>query len=247
MYKHCIIMSSSYSDGTRIAIDFSGENVSPIASAQECVKEILKQCGKDVSISTHFLQAEEPGWEAVGNYDPFFLDVELISTTEEFIKKINKDRTLTGLDIAKYIVSQIKCTHLSLEKLVYLSYADYLCDYEDKLFNDKIFAFKYGPVVSSVYEYFKNSGYGEITLEDDKQCISNIEKLPIKTRILFANDGLKKIQSIDKTIKKYKEYSAKELVEITHRDGSPWSNYDSSKPYQEMSDDIIKEFHYVEA
>ena len=39
----------------------------------------------------------------------------------------------------------------------------------------------------------------------------------MRSRILFAEDGVSKIKSIDDTITKYGDYTANELVDITHK------------------------------
>lgn len=56
-----------------------------------------------------------------------------------------------------YILARHTCTHLELEKLGYMCYADYLCRTGKKLFKDTVYAFKYGPVVESVYEKYKGT------------------------------------------------------------------------------------------
>ena len=141
------------------------------------------------------------------------------------------------------------CTHVKLEKLVYLAYADYLCSFHKKLFEDPIYAFTYGPVVDSVYSMYRQSGDSYIDpkeYDDAKQRTVRVEEMPAKSRILFAKDGVEKKQSIDATIRKYKSKSGGQLIDITHRKGSPWSFVDSNKMYQVISDDLILKHHLVE-
>ena len=65
----------------------------------------MTECGKDVSISTHMIQAEDTTWVSVCKADHFFKDVEVIDNLDKFIKLIKKDRKLEGIDIAKiYII-----------------------------------------------------------------------------------------------------------------------------------------------
>ena len=59
-------------------------------------------------------------------------------------------------------------------------------------------------------------------------------------------DVLKKIESIEDTLKKYEKCSASDMVEITHAKGSPWDMKDASKYYQTIDDDLILEKHSVE-
>lgn len=74
------------------------------------------------------------------------------------------------------------------------------------------------------------------------------EDEPAKSRIIFAEDGMEKILSIDKTLKKYGNLSAYELVNLTHRQDSPWSKTSKSpfKLYSSMKLDIIREYHKFE-
>ena len=187
MIRHYIIMSSSYSKGTRIALDYIVDK-DEYAKLNKILPEIIEKCGKDVSVSTHFIQTNSKEWISVVEKDQFFKDVELINGKEKFIELIKKDRVLNGLDVAKYILSKVTCTHLKLEKLVYLCFADYLCKYDKELFTDKIYAYKYGPVIKNVYKKYKAYGYSEIDEEDIDS--TGIYEMPSRSRILFAEDGI---------------------------------------------------------
>lgn len=249
MVKHFIIMSSSYTDGTRIALDIAEEDKLNPDTILPILASIKKTCGDDAPISSHFVETQSKDWASVVEYDPFFKKVEYIEKVDEFSKKIQADRVLSGLDVANYILSKKSCTHLSLEKLVYFAYADYLCAYSVPLFQDVIYAFRHGPVIDSVYNAFRNSGYRYISppdFKDEKTLSISTGELPMRSRILFAKDGSRKLSIIDKTIEKYGKYSAGYLVDLTHRSGSPWSHVDSSKSYQKISDDLILQYHHIE-
>lgn len=248
MTKHCIIMSSSYTEGTRIALDITDPLRMNADAVARIIDEIRDKSDQEVPLSTHFIETDSDNWESVSEYDPFFKNVKRIDSVEEFSEMIRKDRVLSGLDVANYILSVTPCTHLSLEKLVYFAYADYLCSHSDRLFEDDIWAFRHGPVVKSVYYAYKRSGYEylhPIQYEDDTHCKST-EQMPMRSRILFAKNGLEKLSSIDKTIERYGKYSAWELAEITHRDYSPWSLTDSNSLYNTISDYTIRMAHSVE-
>ena len=194
------------------------------------------------------IQADDATWKSVCVADHFFKDVKIIDSIDKFIKLIKKDRQLEGLDVAKYILSKISCTQLKLQKLVYLCFADYLCDTGKELFTDKIYAFKYGPVVDTVYKRYKEYGYKSI--EDEQKNIDsrNISEMPAKSRILFAENGTEKLISIEKTLKKYGSLSATDLVDLTHKDNSPWSKSFKGlgKLYSSMKLDTIKKYHQYE-
>ena len=245
MTTHFIFMSSSYSLGTRIALDFIVEDKSIQIKLKKDLDKIIKKCGKDTSISTHMIQAEDRSWKSVCEADHFFKNVKVIESLDKFIRLIQKDRKLEGIDVAKYILSKITCTQLKLQKLVYLCFADYLCETGKELFTDKIYAFKYGPVVDTVYKRYKEYGYKPIEEETTDIDSNNIYEMPSKSRIMFAEDGTEKILSIEKTLKKYATLSASELVELTHKKDTPWSKTSKGigKLYVTIKLDVIKKYH----
>ena len=242
MATHYILMSSSYTLGKRIALDYLLDKESDFDEVKDIFNIITKECGKDVSISTHFVETDSKLWSSVAEKDYFFKDVELIKKLDKFIKLIQDDRVLKGLDVAKYILSKTKCTHLKLEKLVYICFAEYLCKYDKELYKDDIYAYKYGPVVRSVYNRYKGYGYKEIENQDIDS--TGISEMPSRSRILFAQSGLEKIKSIDDTLKKYGTFSASDLVELTHKPETPWATSGKGKIKNEIiENDTIKKYH----
>lgn len=245
MTIHYIMMSSSYVDGTRIALDFTGSQQLNSERIIAALQTIQQRCGKDVPLSTHCVQTDSDTWESVIAYDSFFDGVQLIKTVEEFAAKIEKSRILSGVDVAHYILSQVCCTHLSLEKLVYLAYADYLCDHGERLFRDNIYAFRYGPVVESVYEAYKQYGAQDLARHGGSAHTESIA-MAMRSRILFAKRGIAKLHAIDQTIRAYGKLSVNELVTLTHQPGAPWSHVDSTIAYQIIPDELIARYHAIE-
>lgn len=239
-------MSSAYTEGSRVALDFPVTDSSDTDKILGAVREITAVCGKDVPLSTHSIVTVSDTWESIVDSDPYFDGVVFVKSTGEFIEKVNKSRTLAGLDVAKYILSIVRCTHLSLEKLAYFAYADYLCAARERLFEDKIYAFTYGPVIESIYGAYRNSGYQYVGLQGDSAVTTDVGEMPAKSRILFARGGLDKLISINRTVEKYGALSARELVELTHRADSPWSQVDSTKKFQVIPDELILERHHAE-
>ena len=73
------------------------------------------------------------------------------------------------------------------------------------------------------------------------------KKLPIRSRILSSENGVKKLLSIDKTLDKYKDFSATKLVRLTHKESTPWSKAGSGLfSFKEISDKLIIDFHKYE-
>lgn len=246
--KHYIIISSSYVDGTRIAMDFTSEDKLNFAEIAEAMRKIKEECGHDVSLSTQCLSTRSAEWSSVVEYDSFFDGIVIYRDIDEFIKKIRQSRVLTAIDIAKYVLSKYSCTHTKLQKLVYFCYADYLCQTQKRLFEDKIYAFTYGPVVSSIYDTCKKYHHTIVNGDDSLRDIrSSTTMSSAKSKIIFSEDGSEKLVSIDDTLQRYGGYTAKQLVDITHQKDTPWSSvYDEAHRYQVISDKQILEHHFKE-
>ena len=78
MTKHYIIMSSSYADGNRIALDLTDPELLTGAEIQKVIQYIKETCGESVSLSTHLIETESDSWNSVTQYDPFFEEVECV-------------------------------------------------------------------------------------------------------------------------------------------------------------------------
>ncbi|MNT84731.1 hypothetical protein D3C72_2247850 [compost metagenome] len=68
--------------------------------------------------------------------------------------------------------------------------------------------------------------------------------MPSRSRILFAEDGMEKIKSIEETISKYGGYTASELVDITHGNSTPWDVEGKGKIFDKIiENETIKQYH----
>ena len=72
--------------------------------------------------------------------------------------------------------------------------------------------------------------------------------MPAKSRILFAEDGTGKIISIDATLKKYGQLTARQLVDLTHRESAPWTMTKKSSwiSFSEIKPETITKYHKFE-
>ena len=242
MTTHYIFISSSYSKRTRIAYDVTSKEAIDRDVIKQINKEIKTKCGDDVRLGFQCIHVESASWDDVVKADGFFKDMLVIPTLDEFIELINKDRDLTAGDVANYIICKLRCTHLRMQKILYLCYADYLCQTGKKLFDDKIVAYSFGPVITSVYDIYKGK-YGDLSDTSQKMPFGEKVQLAARSKILFTKDGTSKAYSIDKTIERYKHYSARALVAVTHRNGTPWSQVSVGKV---IPDEFIKAYHYIE-
>jgi uncharacterized phage-associated protein len=131
---------------------------------------------------------------------------------------------------------------MKLVKLVYISHGWYLGLMEQPLIDENPEAWQYGPVIPTVYHYFKNFGGSPITSKDfesnpDEILPSEIQKF------------LNKIWEI------YGKYSALQLSAKTHEPNTPWHiSWNRMKERQngingfgiyshQIPDNLIKEYY----
>lgn len=101
-------------------------------------------------------------------------------------------------------------TNLKLQKILYYAQLESISQRGVPLFNDDIEAWQYGPVVRDVYEWLRECGRYPIAAFDIE--LKRFERLTGESELFLKNIW-----------EKYNRYSAWALVEITHRDKSPWS------------------------
>ena len=251
MITHYIILSSSYSRGKRIALHYPFAGIIDDDQMQS-VRERIKSAftGTPPLFAVHVKQTDSESWDSVTELDSYFKGVEVIGTVDEFVDLISKDRTFEGVDVARYILSITRCTHTRLEKLTYLCYADYLCKTGKRLFEDKIYAFQYGPVVYSVYSRFRDYSKEHASeyipfeeIECERQIEDRFKTNPVRSRLLFADDGIKKVYSINETLEKDRDYDGVDLVKLTHGSKTPWSEVKRTGRFDPIEDDLIIKYH----
>lgn len=119
---------------------------------------------------------------------------------------------LSALIIARYIITisyemANPITNLRLQKLLYFVQLESLRRNGVPMFEDAIEAWQFGPVVPAVYyEYCNYAGMPILETYGDS---------------FLCDDG---INLINEVISEFEGYSVWELVNITHRVNSPWSD-----------------------
>lgn len=139
-------------------------------------------------------------------------------------------RKVRALDLAKYLVKLNSkneeygevLTNLKLQKLLYYIQGFHLAYFDEPIFDDKITAWKYGPVIVPLYEELKHFGNGPVHFDDfDKINLNKKQKKLIEA--VFNQIG---------------QYSAWKLVELTHSE-DPWKNV---RIHDEISQESLSEF-----
>lgn len=132
------------------------------------------------------------------------------------------------LDVARYIINYSNekdygVSNLKLQKLLYLVQAYFLLNSNDVCFEEEIQAWDFGPVVPEAYHEFKRFGSGDIppviTYYEMKDGFSSLYQYEFNEGVIPESDRNLIAQVIDN----FKDYSATDLVRLTHHQ-DPWRN-----------------------
>jgi uncharacterized phage-associated protein len=128
---------------------------------------------------------------------------------------------LPSLAVANYFVGKsldtgVELTPMKLIKLVYIAHGWHLALRKEALIDEAVQAWKYGPVVQTVYQAFRGFRSSQITKmaqhETDGQTITRYVE-DDKTKAL-----------LDKVWDVYSKYTGGQLSNLTHQDNTPWAD-----------------------
>lgn len=238
MYQHFILIASSYTRGERVGCHLVAEGKLDNLVIEEKMKR-LSQINRD-DIGVHSFVTDSADWQSVIELDSFFEDVIVCQDFDEFERVLQMDSKVSAIDIAKFFLAMRPISHLQLQKLIYLAYKAYLLKYKESLFDEKIVAFQYGPVVEEVYQKFKVYGSEIIKIDDRTEYILKDIHLPQALgRMLLVEDAEKIVTILLDVIKQYGNLTGRQLVELTHSEKGPWATV--FRPYAncEITDEVI--------
>lgn len=239
MYQHFILVASSYFKGSRLGFHAVAKEGQLDNAVIEKLLKRLSEINRD-DVGIHSFITDSDSWESVIELDSFFEDIIICSDFDEFEERLKSDLKLSAVDVAKFFLAVIPISHLKLQKLVYLAYKAYLIKYRQPLFDEKIIAYQYGPVVEEVYQKFKKHGSETIEIDDPTNYIlKDIHLSQALGRMLLVKDTDKIIPTLLDTINRYGDLSAGQLVDLTHSPKGPWDTvYERNKNY-EITDSVI--------
>ena len=133
---------------------------------------------------------------------------------------------------------------LKLLKLVYIFFGWVSAVHDGKyLFSDPIEAWRYGPVVPSLYYELRK--FGKSPIEKDRAHIykdafgDEPPKAPTGKEIADRDPNL--FETLEIIWDSYKDAPAEHLVALTHKEGTPWWNtYDGTFNKEIKKDDICR-------
>ncbi|WOI91917.1 DUF4065 domain-containing protein [Streptococcus intermedius] len=238
MYHHFILVASSYSKGERIGFHLVTEGKLDNTIIEEKMKR-LSQINRD-DVGVHSFVTDSADWQSVIELDSFFEDIMVCQDFDEFERVLQIDSKVSAVDIAKFFLAMRPLSHLQLQKLVYLAYKEYLFKYKKPLFDEKIVAFQYGPVVEEVYQKFKRYGSEVIKIDDHTEYILKDIHLPQALgRMLLVEESKKIITILLDVIEQYGYLTGGQLVELTHSPRGPWATVYEPYSNREITDKII--------
>jgi len=124
----------------------------------------------------------------------------------------------------------VTLTNLRLQKLVYIAFGYYVAVFNERMFDDEIQAWYFGPVIPNLYRALKKYGADEVTNYIDEE--DAIEE---------DSPEMKIIESVWDS---YKDFDAIQLSNLTHEEGTPWSAvWEQSKRETKIPIDLIRS-HY---
>ena len=153
------------------------------------------------------------------------------------------------LDVCRHVINYSNeqnygISNLKLQKILYFIQAYFLTTEGNNkpCFNEKIEAWDFGPVVPEAYQEYKQYGCGDIPpitsyLVFDKENIWNTRRIKFDDAVISETDKT----NINKIVDKFANYSATDLVSLTHRQ-SPWIDAYTPCQNNEITINAIKEY-----
>ncbi len=116
-------------------------------------------------------------------------------------------------------------TPLHVLKLTYMSHGYTWGIVGHKLISDKVEAWKYGPVIPTVYEALYK--YGSRMVDTLHYCGTPVSSTDVKGRVkeLGSRFSTKEKEVIDCVVDVYKNWTSGQLITLMHKEGTPWSQH----------------------
>lgn len=112
---------------------------------------------------------------------------------------------------------------MKLQKLVYLAHGWHWAVAGAPLIDEVVEAWKFGPVIPSLYHEFKRFGSGRIDGERFRRAVSRGHRWELVSYEMPDDDESRLACAVmDRVWEVYKDYSAVQLSNLTHEDGTPW-------------------------
>ena len=157
--------------------------------------------------------------------------------------------TYKVLDVCRYVINYSNekdygISNLKLQKVLYFIQAYFLTNTPDGIpcFFERIEAWDFGPVVPEAYREYKQYGSSNIPvmisfIDFDDDDIWNSERKMYDSDVISVIDK----QLINAVIDKFADYSATDLVTLTHKQ-APWKEAYVPHKNNEITIEAIKKY-----
>lgn len=136
--------------------------------------------------------------------------------------------------IDRALKEDVSLSPMKLQKILYFTYRDYLQKCNKSLFSERFGAWKYGPVLETVYHEFKHYGSSSISNYDAVLDDTTGEPRAYKVN---ENDSPMLKQVINDVWDACKEKNGVELSVLTHREEGAWyAAYQADKEFLDDND-----------
>jgi uncharacterized phage-associated protein len=136
------------------------------------------------------------------------------------------------LELAEQAERQL--TPMQLIKLSYIAHGFALAINKQALIDESVEAWKYGPVIPSLYRRLKHFGSNPVK--------GKVKPPPFRGHdVLSAGDQ----KLVDLVFEKYGHFTGGQLSHLTHRPGTPWAETYEPNSYGMDIDDAVIRTHYA--
>ena len=139
-------------------------------------------------------------------------------------------------------------TPLKMQKLVYFAHGWHLALFDEPLIAETIQAWKYGPVISSLYRKLKP--YGDSPIDSPVRVLTQDGYLAASlSREGWSKQEVSNARAVIARVwEQYGKFSASQLTTITHSSDSPWSQVpDKERPERPIPNRLISEYFKAQA
>jgi uncharacterized phage-associated protein len=168
---------------------------------------------------------------------------------------VGGDMTFSAKAVANFFLdlaeaSGTTLSPMKLQKLVYFAHGWHLAILGTPLIDEQVEAWKFGPVIRTLYHEFKSCGNQAIQSRavSYKLLPGNGCKIETTRPTIHKTDDTKPSRDLlQKVWDIYSKYSAIQLSNLTHQDGTPWKqtmDMNSGQPPKgtDIPQDIIKRY-----
>ncbi len=155
-----------------------------------------------------------------------------------------------ALAIANYFLDKaeecgIGLSPMAIQKLVYFAHGWHLAITDEPLINQRVEAWEFGPVIGDVYREFRNFGRNIIKTRASKWVYGDsfAEDATMETFCVEWSRDSKSKSIVDRVWEVYKGFTAVQLSNLTHTEGSPWSETrekSSGEKHRIINDELIR-------